>query len=58
MAGRPKKGEEKNTGARVAFRLTEDQRLALDTLAAAHGRSLTDEVRVAIDEHLRRHAGR
>ena len=51
---RPKKGEEKHAAATLGVRVWADLRDGLDRLAAAHGRTLTDEVRHALEGYVRR----
>jgi hypothetical protein len=49
---RPRKGTEIGATRGVALRITEDQREGLDAIARRNRRSLSDEIRVAIDRHL------
>ena len=49
---RPRKGSELAASEGVALRITKDQRTGLDAMAKRNGRSLSDEIRVAIDRHL------
>lgn len=51
---RPKKGEELRASTRIGLRLTPELRRRLDALARAAGRSITDEARYALEEHVRR----
>ena len=53
--GRPKKGEELGASMTISLRLTPDRRIALDRLAKKNRRSLTDEVRAALDQHIKKH---
>lgn len=53
--GRPKKGEELGASVTISLRLTPDRRTALDRLAKKSRRSLTDEVRAALDQHIKKH---
>ena len=53
--GRPKKGEELGASVTISLRLTPDRRTALDRLAKKNRRSLTDEVRAALDQHIKKH---
>ena len=53
--GRPKKGEELGASVTISLRLTPDRRIALDRLAKKNRRSLTDEVRAALDQHIATH---
>ena len=55
MSGRPKKGEEIGATVTISLRLTPDRRAALDKLAKKNLRSLTDEVRAALDQHIKKH---
>jgi hypothetical protein len=50
--GRPKKGEELGASVTISLRLTPDKRTALDRLAKKNRRSLTDELRAALNEHI------
>ncbi len=50
--GRPKKGEELGASARVAMRIPDVLRQRLDALAAQHNRSLSDEVRHALEVYV------
>jgi predicted DNA-binding protein len=45
---RPKKGAELGASATIGVRLPPDLRAKLEDLAQRHGRSLTEEVRVAL----------
>lgn len=46
---RPKKGEELGASARIAMRIPEALRHRLDALAEQHGRSISEEVRHALE---------
>lgn len=52
---RPKKGEEINATAGVAVRITPDLRADLDRLAERNGRTITQELRSALEEYVDRH---
>lgn len=54
---RPRKGEEKNATTQVGVRVTAELRARLDALAKRHSRSITDEVRAAIEAHVGMAAG-
>lgn len=49
---RPKKGEEIGATVTVCVRLTPERRSQLDDLARKHKRSLTDEVRAALEQYV------
>lgn len=49
---RPKKGEEIGASVTISLRLTPERRAQLDGLAKKNMRSLTDEVRAALDQHI------
>lgn len=49
---RPRKGAELGASEGVALRITRDQREGLDAISRRNRRSLSDEIRVAIDRHL------
>jgi predicted transcriptional regulator len=48
---RPKKGEEKGATMHLGVRVSPQLRDRLDTLAAKHKRSITDEVRAALESY-------
>ena len=52
---RPRRGAEIGASEGVALRITPELRAALDHLAASHGRTITQELRVALEEHVERH---
>lgn len=49
---RPKKGEELGATAKVGVRIPPDLRAKLDALAEKHGRSITEEVRHALEVYV------
>ncbi len=49
---RPRKGQEIGATCRLAFRVTPAVRAGLEQMAARNGRSLTDEVRAAVEAHV------
>lgn len=49
---RPKKGHELNATARLALRVRTTLRERLDALAIEHGRSITDEMREALETYV------
>lgn len=51
---RPRKGHEIGAKAGIALRIPLEIRAKLDEMAARRNRSLTDEVRAAIDSHIAR----
>ena len=51
---RPKKGSEKNATLGVALRISVDLRVALDRMASKHSRSISDEMRDALEKHVAR----
>lgn len=51
---RPKKGEELGASTQIGVRVSADLRAKLDALADAHGRSITDEIRDALERHVAR----
>ena len=51
---RPKKGEELGASTQVGVRVPADLRAKLDALAAEHGRSITEEIRDALEKHVAR----
>ena len=58
LGGRPRVGGEPGEGpsAQVRVRVTSRTRAALEAIAAAQGRRLTDVSRDALDEYVERHA--
>src|SRR5262252_1343143 len=58
LGGRPRVGGEPGEGpsAQVRVRVTNRTRAALEAIAAAQGRRLTDVSRDALDEYVERHA--
>jgi predicted HicB family RNase H-like nuclease len=50
---RPKTGEEKRAFARIAVRIASGLRAELDALAVRNGRSLTDEVKKALENYVK-----
>lgn len=51
---RPRKGEEIGAGTHIGVRVTSEMREALEAMAADNARSITDEVRAAIEAHVAR----
>lgn len=51
---RPRKGEEKNAKAVIGLRLPPDLRACIEKLAQKHDRPLSDEIRVALENHCAR----
>lgn len=49
---RPKKGKELEASERVAIRITPTQRHRLNDMSARRQRSISDEIREAIDGHI------
>lgn len=50
--GRPKKGAEIGAKTQIGVRITEELRSRLDKIAARNKRSISDEARIAIEEHV------
>jgi hypothetical protein len=50
--GRPKKGAEIGAKTQIGVRVSEGLRAALDKIAARNKRSISDEARIAIEEHV------
>lgn len=53
---RPRKGEELGASTQVGVRVPAELRAKLDALADANGRSITDEIRDALEKHVARKA--
>jgi len=51
---RPRKGEELGASTQVGVRIPAALRAKLDALAAQNGRSITDEIRDALEKHVAR----
>jgi hypothetical protein len=51
---RPKKGEELKATSYVGARIPDELRERLDAMAEKNGRSITDEVRAALEAHAKR----
>jgi predicted DNA-binding protein len=49
---RPKKGQELGVGATIGVRVSAELRQQLEAIAAAHGRTITQEARVAFERHV------
>ncbi len=49
---RPKKGTEKNASHGVAIRISSELRASLDELAERNDRSISDEMRDALERHV------
>lgn len=53
---RPKKGQEKGASTHLGLRITPELREALDVVAKRHGRSVSDEGRIALEHYVHRHS--
>lgn len=51
---RPRKGEEKHATAAIGVRISDELRQGIEALAAKHERSLTDEIRHALESYVSR----
>lgn len=51
---RPRKGEELGASTKIGVRVSPELRERIAALAIAAGRSITEEARVALEEHARR----
>lgn len=52
LMARPKKGREIGATAGVACRITPELRAELDAIAERHGRTITQELRAALEEYV------
>lgn len=55
---RPRKGEELGASKQIGVRVPPDLRERLDALAERNGRTITEEVRVALDAYVASQPGR